>query len=288
MTGFARAEASDGTKRCTVELRTVNNRFIELNVRMPSKDLETERKIKQLFSKRLTRGYVEITVTVSDGNGTKRKLSLDEEIVGQFLQAAAILREKYGVAGEPDMASILSLKDIFKYEEEEADGEERWKLIETAVNSAIQSLVTMREAEGGALETDIMEKLAAIETSAANILVARKKQETDIVRKLKERLEELTAGMETDPQRVLMEAGILAERSDISEEITRLHCHIKQLKELMEAGNAIGRKVEFIVQEMNREVNTIGSKSALFDISREVVEIKSNLEKIREQSANIE
>ncbi len=249
MTGFARAEALNGQKKCVVELRTVNHRFLEFNLRMPSKDMDMEKKIKQLFTDRLTRGYVEITVTMGDGNGSKRKLALDEEMAGQFLNIAKTLKEKYGVTGEPDMASILSLKDIFKYEEEETDQEERWNLIKPALNKAIQGLVEMREMEGLALKNDIVEKLVAIEASAASIVAARKKQETDIVGKLKARLEELTSGIEADPQRVLMEAAVLAERSDISEEVIRLGCHIKQLVGLLEKGGAIGRKVEFMVQE---------------------------------------
>jgi len=288
MTGFARAEATQSNRKCVVELRTVNNRFLEFNVRMPAKDLEMEKRIKKTFAEKVVRGYVEVAITISDGEGIKRKLALDEDLAQQFIKAGRTLKEKYGIGGEPDLASLLSLKDIFRYEEDETDIEERWQLVRAALEPAVRSLVAMRSAEGAALEKDIAEKLSDIETGAARIAEARKKQEGEIVKKFRDRLQELTAGIEADPQRVLQEAGVLAERSDISEELIRLKCHIEQMRELMAAGGAIGRKVEFMVQEMNREANTIGSKSTLYDISREVVDIKGNLEKIREQAANIE
>ncbi|MBI5178834.1 MAG: YicC family protein [Nitrospinae bacterium] len=288
MTGFARAESTAANRKCVVEIRTVNNRFLEFNVRMPAKDLEIEKRVKKSFAEKVTRGYVEISITVSDGEGVKRKLALDEDLAGQFIKAAKTLKDKYGIGGEPDLASLLSLKDIFRYEEDETNLEERWELIRGALAPAVEALVAMRSAEGSALEKDLLEKLSDIEASAANIIESRRGQEKEIVKKFRERLEELTAGIEADPQRIMQEAGVMAERSDISEEIIRLQCHITQLRELLAKGGAMGRKVEFIVQEMNREANTIGSKSTLFDISREVVEIKSNLEKLREQAANVE
>ncbi len=288
MTGFARAEAARETKKCTVEIRSVNHRFLEYSIRMPSKDYELERRIKDAFAGKVARGYVEVAVTFSNGDDTKKKLTLDEEMVRQFLAAAETLKGKYGVAGQPDLSTILALKDIFKYEEEAADLEARWRLIEEALAKAIAQLVAMRGAEGTALKNDLLEKLAAIETSAARIMQLREGQEKETAARIAGRMAELLQGYEADPQRVLMEAALLAERSDISEETTRLGSHIEQMRKLLAGGGQVGRKVEFMLQELNREANTMSSKSTLFDISREVVEIKSNIEKIREQAANIE
>lgn len=288
MTGFARAEAAEGTKKCTVEIRTVNHRFLEFNVRMPAKDFELEKRIKESFAGKVTRGYVEATMTMGNGADVKKKLVLDEDMALQFLAAAKILKEKHGVAGEPDMAAILSLKDIFKCEEDAADLEGRWRLISGALTKAVDALVAMRTAEGAALEKDLLEKLALIESSAARVMELRKAQEGDILAKLKAKIEEIAKGAEADPQRILIEAAILAERSDISEEAIRLASHIVQMRQLVEAGGPVGRKVEFMLQELNREANTMSAKSSIIDISREVVEIKSNIEKIREQAANIE
>jgi uncharacterized protein (TIGR00255 family) len=287
MTGFARAEETNGSKKCVVEARTVNHRFLELNLRMPAKDLELERRVRKVLEGKISRGYAEITITVSDNDTVKKKLTLDEELVKQFLSASEILKKKYSVVGEPDMASILALRDIFKFEEDASNLEERWELIKPALESALDSLVAMRAAEGSALKKDVVARLDSIEGSAARITETRKRQEGDILEKYRKKIEEV-AGTEMDPQRGMIEAAVLAERSDISEEIVRMECHMKQMRELLEPGGLAGRKMEFITQEINREANTIGSKSVLYDISREVVEIKSNLEKIREQTANIE
>ncbi len=288
MTGFARAEAAEGAKKCTVELRTVNHRFLEFNIRMPSKDFELEKRIKDAFAGKITRGYLEATITMGNGADAKKKLVLDEDMAQQFLAAAKILKEKHGVAGQPELATILSLKDIFKCEEEAIDLDGRWRLIEQALAKAIAALVTMRETEGAALKKDVLDKLSLIEGSAQRVMALRKSQEGDILAKLKTKIEELAQGAEADPQRILIEAAIVAERSDISEEAIRLGSHIIQMRQLITAGGPVGRKVEFMLQELNREANTMSAKSTLIDISREVVEVKSNIEKIREQAANIE
>jgi uncharacterized protein (TIGR00255 family) len=287
MTGFARAESAIGAKKCVVELRTVNHRFLEFGIRLPAKDMELEKRIKKLFDQKVSRGYVEVAITVGDGENVKKKLALDEDLVKQFLVAAETLKKKYGVGGAPDLVNVLSLKDIFKYEEDSSGIEERWSLIKPALDSAINNLLAMRATEGEALKKDIVSKIDIIAKSSDGIMQERKKQEADILEKYKKKIEEL-AGGESDPQRILMEAAVMAERSDISEEIVRLGCHIGQIRELLDNGGGVGRKLEFITQEMNREANTIGSKSTVYGISREVVEIKSNLEKIREQTANIE
>ncbi|MBI3794627.1 MAG: YicC family protein [Nitrospinae bacterium] len=287
MTGFARAESENGGKKCVVETRSVNHRFMEINLRMPAKDLELERRIKKLLEQKISRGYVEVTITLGDNGNAKKKLSLDEGLVKQFLAASETLGKKFGVGGSPDMSSILSLKDIFKYEEDAATIEDRWAVLKPVLESAFAGLVVMRESEGAELKKDVHARLEAIEKSAKAIFAARKGQETEIVEKYRKKIAEI-AGVEVEKERALIEAAVLAERSDISEELVRLDCHLKQMRELMSSGAPAGRKMEFITQEMNREANTIGSKSVLYEISREVVEIKSNLEKIREQTANVE
>lgn len=287
MTGFARAEAAGNGKKCVVELRSVNHRFLEFNLRIPSKDFELEKRIKGAFEGKVSRGYVEVSVTFSNGGETKKRLCLDEEMARQFITAARALQSKFGVTGEPDLASILSLKDIFKYEEEAEDAEARWALIRGALETSVTGLLAMRRKEGESLLKDITEKLDMVEASSARVLATRQGQEKTVLEKLRARITEM-AGVETDPARIVTEAALLAERSDISEEVTRLRCHIAQMREMLASGGPIGRKMEFILQEMNREANTISSKSTVYDISREVVEIKSNLEKMREQAANIE
>ncbi len=288
MTGYARAENINGDNRCVVEIRSVNHRFLEMNIRMPARDAVAERKIREIVSKKISRGHLEISINRNNGNGAKRKLVADEDLVRQFLQAAEKIKSEHSVQGEADLATILSIKDILKYEEDEVNMEERWGMMEKTLKDAVGQLLEMRAAEGRALQKDVLEKVGLVEESTKKILSAREGQEKEIFNKLKAKIEELMGDGEASPERILTEAGICAERSDISEEVIRIQSHLAQIRDFVAAGSPVGRKLEFILQEVNREANTIGSKSTLYDISREVVEIKSQLEKIREQAANIE
>ncbi|MEE8484810.1 MAG: YicC/YloC family endoribonuclease [Nitrospinota bacterium] len=288
MTGYARAESINGDSRCVVEIRSVNHRFLEMNIRMPARDAVAERKIREIVSKKISRGHLEISINRNNGNGAKRKLVADEDLVRQFLQAAEKIKSEHSVKGEADLATILSIKDILKYEEDDVDIEERWDMMEKTLKDAVAQLLEMRASEGRALQKDVLEKVGLVEQSTKRILSAREGQEKEIVNKMKAKIEELMGEGEASPERILTEAGISAERSDISEEVIRIQSHLAQIRDFVAAGSPVGRKLEFILQEVNREANTIGSKSALYEISREVVEIKSQLEKIREQAANIE
>lgn len=288
MTGFARAEAVNGNRKCVTEIRTLNHRFMDVNIRMPARDYSIDKRIKELVAKKITRGYVELSITISDTENSKRKLEPDEDMIRQYIAAADKIKESYPVSGDIDISTILALKDIFKYVENDTDAAERWELIGKALETALNSLLEMRGAEGEALKKDLLEKLGDIEKSLKAIMEVRKKQGKEAVNKIKTKIEEMLGDFEADPQRVLTEAALLAERSDIEEESIRLGCHIDQLRKLVNKGGPVGRKIEFILQEMNREANTIGSKSNIYDISSHVVEIKSVVEKIREQAANIE
>ena len=288
MTGFARAESDNEKLKCVVEIRSVNHRFLDISVRLPSRSFEQIKAIKDLVCTKLSRGSIEVTVTLGESENNMKKLVIDEDLIKQYLAGAKLIVSKFQVYGEIDLPTLFSMKDIFKYEEVEDDPEGRWLLIEKTVNEALEKLVQMRRAEGEALEKDILSKLDIIEECSKTIIKTKDLQKKEVTEKMRTRLEELFADFKADEQRVITEAAILADRSDISEEVTRLKCHIDQTRELVNNHGPNGRKLEFILQEMNRETNTIGSKSTLFNISTEVIEIKSSLEKIREQAANIE
>ncbi len=288
MTGYARAETENAERKCVVEIRSVNHRFLDINTRIGSKDFVLEKAIKDTASQRLARGSIEISISLNDAENGKRHLVADDEMIKQYLAAAKSITDKHPVYGEVDLLTLLSLKDIFKYEEPEDNREERITLITETLDKALDMLLEMRKAEGENLKDDILSRLKGIEDSTAKILKTRDREGKEIANKVRAKIVEMFADVDVDEQRVLTEAAIMADRSDIAEEATRLESHIKQARKLLTVGGVAGRKMEFMVQEMNREVNTIGSKSNIFGINSEVVEMKSNMEKIREQAANIE
>ena len=288
MTAFARAETSNDQLKCVVELRSLNHRFQETTLRIPFRDYGLENKIKEMISAKLQRGFVEMALTLSGANGQRKKMVADETLIDEFLQGMDKIKKKHSLSGETDLSMLLSLKDVIRFEEEETDSDQRSSLIEETVKIALQQLIEMRLTEGGSLRKDVLERVDNIERCTDEIIKKRDDQAETILGKLKEKIEKVLSDTEIEPQRLLAEAAIIAERSDISEEITRLKSHMDQLRDLIDAGGSVGRKVEFILQEINREANTISSKSSLYGINRLVVEMKSNIEKLREQAANIE
>ena len=288
MTAFARAETSNDQLKCVVELRSLNHRFQETSLRIPFRDYGLENRIKEMISAKLQRGFVDLTLSISGTNGQRKKMVADETLINEFLQGMDKIKKKHSLSGEPDLSMLLSVKDAIRFEDEEMDNDERTSLIEKAVKSALEQLVEMRLTEGASLRKDILDRAGSIEQCVDEIIIKRDEQADTLLAKLREKIEKVLADMEVEPQRLLTEAAILAERSDISEEITRLKSHLEQLGGLVGGGGSIGRKVEFILQEINREANTISSKSSLYGINRLVVEMKSNIEKLREQAANIE
>lgn len=289
MTGFARAESASGTQKCVVEVRSLNHRFLEISLRLHFKDFAIEKKIKDLISRKISRGFVELSMTLSDAEYSGKKLVMDENLLGQLIETAEKIKEIHPHLDDRlDISSIFAMKDVIKFEDENVDMGQRWTLMEKAVSGALTQLVEMRSVEGTALQKDITEKLDSIEKNRGRVIAIREKQSEDILEKMRGRLEKMLAEVELDPQRILTEAAILAERADITEEVTRLESHLSQFRNLLVADGPVGRKAEFIVQEINREVNTVGSKSTIYGINQLVVEIKSEVEKIREQAANIE
>jgi len=288
MTGFARGEEGNGEMKCLIEIRSVNHRFLDCNVRLSSKYFELEKKIKDAVSACLSRGSVEVAISFSEPENGAKKLVVNKAMVEQYLAASKQLLADYPIYGELDLLTLLANKDVFKYEEPEVDSAKREQLIFGTIKTVLKRLVKMREVEGDALKKDLLEKIENIDASRTAIEKVAEKHKNGLAKKMKTRFKEIIADCDIDENRVLAEVAIYADRCDIAEELSRLASHLNQVRELLSTGGVVGRKIEFIAQELNREANTIGSKSGAFDISREVIEIKSNLEKIREQSANIE
>ncbi|MGG5253007.1 YicC/YloC family endoribonuclease [Neobacillus sp. SM06] len=287
MTGFGRSKAESGPFSVNVEMKTVNHRFCEFNFRMPRQLIKIEDKMKKKLNQQIRRGRVEVYVTL-EGEGTvTRKVLADWQLIDEFYQFVLEAKNKYGIEGQITLKELLSREELVHIEESEAENEELENLVLKAVEQAASQLKQMRIAEGTAMKKDLESNLGQILTVVSQLkesapLVVEAYQE-----RLTKRMQELLQG-QVDEGRILTEVAVFADKADINEEVTRLNSHIQQFFQTLDVNEPIGRKLDFLVQEMNREANTIGSKANDALIAKKVVELKSLLEKLKEQIQNIE
>ena len=289
MTGFGRAECQDGDYSYKAEIRSVNNRFIEINTRIPKAFLDMEISLKKLIKSHCARGSINITITLANSNDGSGEWDVKPNLplATQYLKALKEIQTSLGLEGQVHIDSVVGLRDVFKIEPVSIDPAKESLLLNIA-ESALASLQKMREEEGAHLQKDLAERIDSIEKHAAQIEKRQPAVIQEYKNRLKEKIKLLNDGIEVDEPRLAQETAILADRCDITEEITRLSSHLIQFRKLFDSTEPIGRKLEFITQEINREVNTMGSKSSDTEMANLVIEIKSTLEKIREQLANIE
>lgn len=286
MTGFGRGIRSSGEFGVKVELRSVNHRYLDVVVRLPKGFLSLEERVRRLAQEFVRRGRLEIFVSIEEYGGKRRTVIVDKRLLQGYVQALREAAAEYGLGGDLTVDMLLGVPDLFHSEEEEADVEGVWLLLEGALRDAFSELQGMRGAEGERLEQEIRSRLDAVSAlldaieERAPQIVAEQRQ------RLSERIEQLLGAAAVDEQRIALEVALFAERSDISEEVTRARSHLAQLREACDLGVGVGRKLDFLVQELHREVNTIASKAA--DLASFVVEAKAELEKIREQVQNVE
>lgn len=287
MTGFGRSKKDKGEYSVIVEVRSVNHRFFDCHLRLPIQLGRLEDKIKKQLNRHLKRGRIDCFVTVEGSVLTKKQLHIDWNLLDEYYQFITELKKRYNFTGNIELANFLGKNDLISVLEVE-DGEEDLEiLILEAADEAAKECLKMRREEGekltGALEqflNQLEEEIERVEIYAPDVI-------KQYVKRLEKRMKELLDGG-IDNDRILAEVAVMAERSDISEEITRLYSHISQFRASLSSDEPIGRKLDFIVQEMNREANTIGSKANNGDISRSVVQMKTIIEKIKEQVQNIE
>lgn len=289
MTGYGRGETDSAGRRLTVEIRSVNNRFMEVQIRMPRTLSALEPRIRKALQERFSRGRFDVFITRNGDEGVPSRFTLDAERAGQYVALLRDLKERFGLPGEVDLSLIGGVPDIIRREEAREDPEALWNAVLETLSRSISELQAMRTDEGAALARDMKERIAKIED-----LVARIRERSPLsVETAQGRMEEAVrrlSGEGLDPLRLAQEIAILAERTDIAEELTRLASHMTQFTRLVDdsRGDAVGRKLDFLLQEMGREANTIASKAMDTVIAHDVVEIKAELEKIREQAQNIE
>ena len=287
MTGFGRSKISKDTFSVSVEVKTVNHRFTEFNIRMPRQFNKIEDKIKKKLISSIHRGRIEVFVTIEGEGIINRKVLVDWDLLDQYVQSIEKIKQKYAVEHGLSLQDLLTSEEIVHFEETETGDEVLESLVLAAVEEATLSVKQMREIEGKALEKDIRTQLNSLQDFVNELI----KMAPSVVNLYKERLTKRIheyVGGQIDEARILTEVAIFADKADINEELTRLNSHIKQFDSILTLSEPMGRKLDFLLQEMNREVNTIGSKANDSVIAKEVVEMKSILEKMKEQVQNIE
>ena len=286
MTGFGRGESKKEKLSCLVELRSVNSRFLDISLHLPEKLSPLEMDIKKLIQRQIKRGKVTLSISLEGGDYSKVPL-VDKEVVKQYLRAFRELKKEFNLDYQINLSMLSSLPGVITFSKDKAQKSEVLSaVVLPALKKAIDSLVRMRKKEGDLLLRDIRRCLKNIKEEMTSIKLQMPKILKSYRGRLRERVKELTP--QFDESRLLTEIAIIAERGDINEELVRLQGHLTQFKSALRVSQPIGRKLDFLLQEMNREVNTIGSKAPSLNISQSVIKIKSELEKIREQVQNIE
>jgi uncharacterized protein (TIGR00255 family) len=289
MTAYASNEKSEGLVNVSAEIRSYNSRYLDVVLRFPGDLVQLEERVKQLVSERIQRGRVEVKIQLKSESEEAMVFEIDKPRAVAYHDALARLKESFGFKSDITLELLVSAGGIIKPAEVEKDLESYWKIIRQCLNKALESHDVMRRKEGDFIALDFEKRLIFIEKSLKNI----KENEKDLLpfyqKRLEERIGALTKGMvEIDPARIAQEAAFLAERSDISEETVRSESHISQFRSVMFSDEAAGRKLNFLLQEINREFNTMGVKALRAETSHIIVAIKAELEKIREQVQNVE
>ena len=289
MTGFSRYENQNEDLTCKVEIRSVNNRFIDINTRLPKTLAPLELPLKKIVKAKCARGSFDITIMVQKNDDTETNLEVTPNLplANEYLNAFKKIQEGLSLKGTIDINTVLSQRDVVKTEAKKVE-DSCEEIVMQTVDKALTQLIKMREEEGKNLEKDILNQINSIKNLGKSISEKQSITVQQFQSKLNEKIQALTSGIEINPDRIAQESALLADRCDVTEELVRLESHLEQFNLLVASPEPQGRKLEFLTQEINREVNTTGSKTIDLEVSKAVIEMKSCLEKIREQLANIE
>jgi len=289
MTGYGRAVAEINSRQMTVEVKSVNHRFLDISFRVPRNLMFLEDAARKLIGSRLSRGHVDVFVTYRNLRTDARTVQVDEALFTAYVEALRHLRGAVGpdLRDDRTLMGIAHLPDVMVVTEAEEDQEAVKAVLERALSGALDELTAMRAREGEAIRQDLAGRVDAIEAMTAAVEERYPQTVEAYTQRLRAAVEELV-GSNVDETRLLMEVAVMADRSAIAEETVRLRSHVRQLRALLEAREPVGRRIDFIVQELNREVNTISSKSQDIPITRLTVDMKAEIEKLREQVQNIE
>ena len=288
MTGFGRGAVKVKNGKISVEIKTVNHKFFDAAIRLPGNLAVFEEKIKEVLQKKIMRGKVSLNLTC-DGTLLKdERFAINKKAAKNYHDELIKLKRHLGLSGDITIKELVALPGVLNYEAGEGDLAKAWPKVKSAVENAIGNLVTERAKEGKALALDLSTRVKKILKLLASIRSRAHLNIDEYRRRFEQRVKTLTGGRDIDIGRLEMEVAIFAKNCDVSEEITRLKNHLENFHKTLAGGEEVGKKLDFIAQELHREINTIGSKASDFKISKNVIEIKSEIEKIREQAKNLE
>lgn len=288
MTGFGRAEVQDGERKFTVEIKSVNHRYLDFNIKMPKKLSFFENTIRGLLKEYMQRGKVDVFISYEDFTQTNVVLQYNGKMAAQYLAYFKEMEQEFGLANDVTVSVLGHFPEVFAMEEKAADEKELWSLLEQALRQACENFSQARQQEGENLRQDLYTKLDSLIRKVEQVEERSPQILSEYRQKLEEKLKELLADSQIEESRIASEVIIFADKICTDEETVRLKSHIEHMKKVLADGNGIGRKLDFIAQEMNREANTILSKANDLTVSNIAIELKTEIEKVREQIQNIE
>lgn len=288
MTGYGRAELVKEDVKASVEISSVNNRFCEIQFRLPKSLSPLESKLKEIILSTITRGKISYTLNWEESLPLASYAKLNEEAADVYQTIIVQLKEKYNLSGEVGVDHFLNLPDLIKVEKEECDLDKAWEVLNEVTLKALEEFNSMRKSEGSRLATDLKQRINHLDVTISEIEKLTPLNVINYRKRLKTRIAELLAEQSVDEQRIEQEVALMAEKCDVTEECVRFKSHNQQFLSALEEGGPVGKRLTFLLQEMNREANTIGAKASDAQISQKVIFLKEEIEKLREQVQNIE
>lgn len=288
MTGYGRCQSVIGGYDILLEIRSVNHRFFDFTAKIPRSYGYLEEKLKSFFQGSISRGKVEVSLSIYSVGVADAVIEVNESVAEGYVNALREANKKLMLNDDLSLSNLMRLPDVFNIRKAADDEEVVWECVQSAAQTALDDFIAMRENEGRRMVADVCEKLDNIEKMVAMVEAESPKITEAYRTRLTERMKEVLGNTSVDEQRIISEAAIFSEKTAVDEETVRLKSHISQCREMLSGDNAIGRKLDFLIQEFNREANTIGSKCQGLEITKTVIEMKSEIEKIREQIQNIE
>lgn len=288
MTGYGRAESITGNKKITVELKSVNHRFSDYNIKVPRQYGFLEERVRFAVSNAVARGKIDVYVNVESVGEADKVITVNKELAAEYINALRELCTEFGIEDDVTVSKLAQFSDIFRSEPKRDDEDELWAAVESVLNDALVSFIAMREREGGRIEEDLRARIAYMRSLAKKVDERSPQIVAEYKEKLYSKINELLDGRDIDDARVLTEVAIFADKIAVNEETVRLASHYDEFEEIISSGAPAGRRLDFLIQEINRECNTIGSKASDLETAKIVVELKGEIEKLREQIQNIE
>ncbi len=288
MTGYGKAEYSQEGITLTVELKTVNNRFLDIIPKYPRAFISLDDLIRKTVQSKIKRGRVELFITYQNVNESGKVLIVDKSLASQYVELAKSLSEEYSLENDFSVLSLMRSNDVVTEQMGDEGAENLTEILKQTLETALDNLIEMRKVEGEKLQKDILSRAQTVETLVGEIIERAPQIKEEYHQKLKAKVEEILGDVKCDENRLLQEVTLFADKSNIDEELTRLKSHIAQLRDICKAGIDVGKKLDFLMQEFNRETNTVCSKSNDLEITKRGLALKNEIEKMREQVQNIE